>query len=188
MWRIDFNHRTKKQNLSREYVCVCVCVREPMCVGRGVLSEGLILFMFVLLRKINPRVMLLLSMLMWLAFWKVKSLLLLCKIFITIWIVLVYMYCMAVTYSTSYSHLLAATWNVMNMHVKKQKLPCYSPCMYSGGELYLLLILDLSTRWGDWFVWRPGHALPTLPIARGCIWDRGRGNKQFDATSIFSAR
>jgi hypothetical protein len=73
----------QRNKIYQENMCVCVCACVSPCVVGG-LSEGLILFMFVLLRKINPRVMLLLSVLMWLAFWKVKSLLLLCKIFITI--------------------------------------------------------------------------------------------------------
>jgi hypothetical protein len=73
--------------------------------------------------------------------------------------------------NTIKSYFLNIHSDIIYPSTHKVKLSRYSPCRCQRGEkVWLLHILDLGPRWGEWSASRPGRALPPVPIVQGAGW------------------
>jgi hypothetical protein len=63
----------------------------------------------------------------------------------------------------------------VNRRAKAKAVPLHTTQALRGGEVQLLLIRDLDTRWGEWSVSRSDRALapgqgPPVPIVQEAGW------------------
>jgi hypothetical protein len=72
-------------------------------------------------------------------------------------------------------HCVSTKLNASRSKAEAKAVPLHATKALRGDEVLLLLILDLSTRWGEWSVSRSGRPLPPgkrslVPIVQEAGW------------------